>query len=46
MAPMVLSLGSGPPTSAKIFPTERMYCSTLNLCIGLWLATRMPVRTL
>ena len=46
MALMVLSLGSGPPTVAKICPTERMYCSTLCLWIGLWLATRTPVWTL
>ena len=35
IAPMLLSLGSGAPTAAKIFPTERMYCSTLRLWIKL-----------
>ena len=46
IAPMLLSLGSGAPTAVNICPTERMYCSTLRLWIGLWLAARMPVRTL
>ena len=46
IAPMLLSLGSGAPTAAKIYPTERMYFSTLCLWIGLWLAARTTVRTL
>ena len=46
MAPMPLSLGSGAPTAAKICPTERMYCSTLCLWMGLLLAARTPERTL
>ena len=46
IAPMLLSLGSGAPTAANICPTERVYCSTLRLWIGMWLAARTPVRTL
>ena len=46
MAPIVLSLGSGALTAAKICPRELTYCSTLILWIGLWLAARTPVRTL
>ena len=34
------------PHGHKDLSTERMYCSTLRLWIGLWLATRTPVQTL
>ena len=34
------------PVAAKICPMEGMYCSTLRLWIGLWLAVRTPVQTL
>ena len=46
MAPILLSLRSGAPTAVKICPTERIYCSTLRLWMGLLLAVRTPVRTL
>ena len=46
IVPMLLSLGSESSTAAKICHTEHMYCYTLRLLMGLWLAARTPVRTL